>query len=264
MFEGYGGATRILPIVGDPIAQVKAPAGLSRAFRAAGFDRLVVPFQVAPADIAGFFAAMDRAANVDGLLATVPHKFAALRHAATASDRARRLGAANVLRRKPAGWHADMLDGLAFVRAIERAGFRPAGKRGLLVGAGGAGSAIGLELLNAGLAKLAIHDSDAERAVALAARLAAAYPGRVAIGSADPSGHDLIVNATPAGMRADDPLPVQGDKLRPGMFVGEVITLPEVTPLLAAARALGCATATGVDMFEASIALMLAFFTAGD
>ncbi|MGN6572677.1 MAG: shikimate dehydrogenase family protein, partial [Pseudolabrys sp.] len=182
---------------------------------------------------------------------------------ASASDRARLIGSANILRRrKEGGWHADMIDGLSLVQAVGRAGGVIAGRRCLLAGAGGAGCAIGLELLNAGAAALAVHDADDARRDRLVALLATAHPGRVASGSADPTGFDVIINATPSGMRAGDTPPVTFETLAPGMFVGEVITAPEMTPLLVAARAHGCGISTGVAMFEASVRLMFDFFTA--
>jgi shikimate dehydrogenase len=261
MFETYGGATRIYPIIGDPIAQAKSPSGLTRAFRTAGHDSIVVPLQVSPAHIADFLRMLDDVANVDGIIATVPHKFAAFAHAASASERARLLGSANILRRRPqGGWHADMIDGLSLVEAMRKAGGVISGRRALLAGAGGAGRAIGLELLNGGASALAIHDMDAARRDHLVKLLNTAHPGRVSAGSADPTEFDIVVNATPAGMREDDAPPVIFDKLAPGMFVGEVITAPEMTPLLRAARERGCGVQTGVAMFEASIKLMFDFF----
>src|SRR5690242_6201347 len=155
MLDGYSGATRLYVIIGDPIAQVKAPAGLTREFARRGRDRIVVPLQLAPADVGTGFSVLSRGRNVDGLIATVPHKFALASHCATLSERARFLGAANVARRNADGsWHGDMLDGEGFADAIGRAGCRIAGARALLVGAGGAGSAIALALLDRGAATL--------------------------------------------------------------------------------------------------------------
>lgn len=261
MLESYSGATRIYPIVGDPIAQVKSPSRLTGAFAAAGHDAIVVPFQVAPAEIDDFLRALDLARNVDGMLATVPHKFAAFRHAWSASERARLLRSANVLRRAPnGGWHADMLDGVAMVRAIEGAGTSVRGRRALLLGAGGAGSAIGLELLNAGLAQLAIYDTARERRDALRKTLASVHRGKVSPGLSDPTGFDLVVNATPVGMGRGDASPAQRDKLTASMLVADVITVPEITPLLRAAQDKGCRIVTGVDMHDASLQIMVDFF----
>ncbi len=254
------GATRLIPIVGDPIAQVKSPAGITAALQARGVNAYVVPVHVGVTDVDACLVGLSLAHNVDAILATVPHKFAAFRNAATATPRATLLGAANVLRRNQDGtWHADMLDGVAFVTALRSAGCDPAGRRALLVGAGGAGTAIALALLDAGVAVLAIHDADLARRDALLGRLAARGAGRTRAGSPDPTGFDLVANATPAGMRADDAPPVQTAGLTPAMTVGDVITVPEVTPLLAAARAIGCPTATGVDMFIAGRDLIVDF-----
>ncbi len=258
------GSTRLIPIVGDPIAQVKAPAGITAALQARGVNAYVMPVHVGAAAVDACLDGLSLARNVDAILATVPHKFVAFSHAATATPRATLLGAANMLRRNADfTWHADMLDGIAFVAALRGAGCDPAGRRALLVGAGGAGAAIALALLEAGVAMLAIHDADAARRDALLGRLTAVGAGRLAVGSADPTGFDLIANATPAGMRAEDPPPVQLARLAQGMTVGEVITVPEVTNLLAAARAMGCKTATGVDMFIAGRDLIVEFVLGG-
>jgi shikimate dehydrogenase len=258
------GTTRLIPIVGDPIAQVKSPAGITAALQARGVNAYVMPVHVGAADVDACLDGLSLARNVDAILATVPHKFAAFRHAATATPRATLLGAANVLRRNADfTWHADMLDGIAFVTALCGAGCDPAGRRALLVGAGGAGAAIASALLDAGVAVLAIHDADGARRDALLGRLAVHGAGRLEMGSADPGGFDLVANATPAGMRADDQLPVEVARLTPGMVVGDVITVPEVTRLLGAARAIGCTTSTGMEMFMAGRELIVDFLLGG-
>ncbi|MBL8383422.1 MAG: shikimate dehydrogenase [Burkholderiales bacterium] len=255
------GATRLVGIVGDPIAQVKSPAGVTRRLRARGIDAVCVPFHVASADFAAVMGALAATRNIDGMIVTVPHKFAALPLCASASERARFTGAANVLRRNPdRSWHGDMLDGLGFAAAQRDAGARLDGARALLAGAGGAGSAIALGLLEAGVAHLAVHDADPARRDALIARLAERFPGRVGAGSADPAGVDVVANATPMGMRAGDPYPVAVERLAARMHVGDVVTVPEVPPLLVAARQAGCSIQTGTGMFARVLDLMIDFF----
>jgi shikimate dehydrogenase len=255
------GETRVFVIIGDPIAQVKSPAAMTAAMRAQARNAVLVPMHVAASEFARFMAGFALARNLDGIIATVPHKFAAYAACATASDRAHFLRAANILRRNPdASWHGDATDGEGFVAGIRLAGCEPAGQRALLVGAGGAGSAIALALLEAGVAELAIHDLDAARRDDLLARLRGRQsPARVRAGTDDPAGFTLVVNATPVGMRTRDPYPVQVDRLQRGMFVGEVITAPAVTPLLEAARRLGCGTQTGGGMYDAQLDLMRDF-----
>ena len=257
----YSGATRVLYIVGDPIAQVKSPAGVTEALRARGADLVVVPAHVAPPDFAAWIAATTTMRNCDGIIVTVPHKFAALPLCIEASAQARSIGAANVMRRDAGGaWFGDMLDGAGYVSGLRKLGFDPHGKTALLVGAGGAGSAIAHALVDAGVAALALHDGDESRREALAQKLARYGAVKPARGSADPGGFDLVINATPMGMKADDPLPIDVERLSPATFVGDVVTKPAIPPLIAAARARGCTTMTGTHMFEAVRDRMVEFF----
>ncbi|MEY4882331.1 MAG: hypothetical protein RIS34_185, partial [Pseudomonadota bacterium] len=132
-------------------------------------------------------------------------------------------------------------------------------KRALLVGAGGAGSAIAHALVMAGVSALAIHDEDTVRRTTLVERLAGLKQCPVTHGNADPGGFDIVLNATPVGMREADPYPLDVRKLTAAMFVGCVITAPAVTKLIAAARARGCATMTGAHMFGRVRDLMVDF-----
>jgi shikimate dehydrogenase len=264
-YAALSGETRVVPIIGDPIAQVKSPADVTEALLERGRNCVVVPIHVALSDVHDFIRGMSLAKNVDGMIVTVPHKFAAYQHCSTTTERAHFLGAVNILRRNPdGGWHGDQVDGLAFVRGIRSAGCAPEGQRSLLVGAGGAGSAIALALLDAGVAELAIHDRDTARRDALVLRLQNRYAATIRAGSADPSGYTLVVNATPAGMRPADPFPVDVEKLTPGMFVGDVITAPAVTPLVEAARSLGYKIQVGAGMFAAVSELMVDFLLEDD
>lgn len=260
-YAALNGETRVFIIVGDPITQVKSPAAVTQAMNALGRNCIMVPMHVSPPDFDRFMAGVGLARNLDGIIATVPHKFAAYAHCATATDRARFLGSANILRRTcGGGWHGDMSDGQGFVEGIRGAGCKPEGRRALLVGAGGAGSAIALALLQAGVSELAIHDEGAVRLAALMERLSGVRgSAAVHVGSADPTGCTLVVNATPAGMLAGDHSPVRVDKLTPDMFVGDVITTPAITPLIEAAQRLGCPTLGGGGMFAAQLDLIRDF-----
>jgi shikimate dehydrogenase len=250
--DDYSGATRVVFIVGDPIAQVKSPHGVTEAMRVRGAEVIVVPAHVKPADIDAFFALTQRMPNVDGIIVTVPHKFDAARLSPHVTARARSIGAVNVVRRAPDGtWEGDMCDGEGHVAGLRKAGCELQGKRVLLVGAGGAGSAIAHALVDAGVAALALHDADTARRDALAARLRAYGPLLPSVGSTDPTGFDVAINASPMGMQPGDPLPLQVDKLAATTFVSDVVTMPPVPPLIEGARARGCATMTGIGMFEA-------------
>lgn len=260
MNDTLSGATRVHFIVGDPIAQVKSPAGVTQALQQRGHDAMVMPAHVAPKDLAAWVHGVSLAKNVDSIIVTVPHKFACFELCATASDRAAFLHTVNTMRRNADGsWHGDMFDGVGFVAALQDGGARVEGKRCLLVGAGGAGSAIAHALVMAGASALAIHDEDGARRTTLVNRLAGLGRCPVVHGSSDPSGFDVVINATPVGMKAADAFPLEVDKLEPTTFVGCVITAPAVTPLIAAARAKGCGTITGADMFARVRELMVGF-----
>lgn len=261
MLDSFSGATRVIFIVGDPIAQVKSPAGVTEMMRKRGADAVVVPAHVAPGDLAAWVAAITNMRNLDGIIVTVPHKFAVLPLCSETTLQARSIGAVNVMRRTPAGgWFGDMLDGSGFVAGLRQAGCELAGTRALLVGAGGAGSAIAHALVDAGVSALALHEIETGRRDALLRKLSSYGWLQPTLGSADPTGYDLVINATPMGMKADDPLPLQADKLSPATFVGDVVTLPAVPALIAAARARGCTTMTGAGMFEAVRDRMVEFF----
>jgi len=254
------GASRIHFIVGDPIAQVKSPAGVSQAFQDAGLNAVCIPAHVAPADLAAWTASVSLTQNVDGIIVTVPHKFAYFDLCATTSERGAFLKSINTLRRNADGsWHGDMFDGMGYVKALALQGCKLEGQKALLVGAGGAGSAIAYSLATGGLRELAIHDEDRARRDALVHRLASLGTCRVVAGSNDPTGFDVAINATPVGMKAGDPHPIDSSRFTPKLFVGCVITAPAVPPMIAAARAMGCNTLTGADMFAQVKDLMVAF-----
>ncbi|HMK81659.1 MAG TPA: shikimate dehydrogenase [Xanthobacteraceae bacterium] len=253
MLPGLNGATRIHVTIGDPIAQVKSPAGITQGFEMRGHDAVMIPLQVRPADVADFFTLARRLPTLDGIVITVPHKPFAYGHCDTTTARAKVLEVCNVMRRaRDGGWAGDMTDGGGFVAALKRNDFDPKGKRALQVGAGGAGSAIALALAMEG-ASVTLVDLDAARRDALIARLGRHGHAVTPADRADPAGFDLIVNATPAGMKPTDPLPVDASRLEARQFVADVITMPVITPLLQAALQKGCHIQNGVQMFEAQV-----------
>jgi shikimate dehydrogenase len=179
-----------------------------------------------------------------------------------ASDAVRIAGSCNAVRRMEDGrLYGELFDGEGFTRALQRKHCRVEGASALVIGAGGVGSAIAASLAGAGTRDLALFDIDAQRARALADRLAALYPHlHLTTDVNDPAGRDIVVNATPLGMRSDDPLPVDVDRLEPGTWVGEVVISDQMTRLLKAAQARGCRVQVGVDMLFEQIPAYLEFF----
>jgi shikimate dehydrogenase len=260
MFAHLSGATRLFPIIGDPIKYVESPMRLTRAFEERDYNGICVPILVAADDLGAVMAGLTASRNVEGILVTMPHKFTAFSYCATSSERAEMLGVVSIIRRNPdRTWHGDMLDGLAFVKAQQDHGAETEGARVLLVGAGGAGSAIAIALLEARVGELIIHDADQPRVKRLIDLLSVVGQGRVSAGPPDPTGCDLVCNATPMGMQENDPFPVDAALLTSSMFVGDVIAGHGLTPFLQAAESAGCKTANGGHMVEAAQDVMADF-----
>jgi shikimate dehydrogenase len=252
------GETLLYPIIGDPITFVKSPQRLTATFEERGHNGICVPMQVPDGELESFIRGVEPVSNIRGLLITMPHKNTMFDYCATSSETSKLLGVVSVVRRNADGsWHGDMLDGLSFVAAQKKAGARLDGARVLQVGVGGAGSAIAVALLDAGVRELVLHDSSPSRLEDLIRLLSGR--GRVIHGSPDPTGCDVVVNATPMGMSPGDPLPVRAQLLTPSMFVGDVIAGHGVTPLIQIARAAGCKTSDGVQMVEAGMELIADF-----
>jgi shikimate dehydrogenase len=258
------GTTKIIGIVGSPIVQVKMPGLLNAELAKRGLDIVLVPLDIGRNGIDAFVTVLRNWNNLLGCIVTVPYKQTFIPHIEDLSERARRLQAVNVIRRKPdASFSADMMDGRGFVAAIRKNGFEPSGVRAAVFGLGGAGSAISDALCEAGAKSLAVTDLDPARLDRVAAMLTAAAPHtRISRQIESLDNYDLIVNATPSGMNGDlsMPLPIAAMQvLRPETFVADVVTMPAVTPFLAAAKARGCRTQGGNDMASAQTEVLGSF-----
>jgi shikimate dehydrogenase len=234
-------------------------------FEKNGIDAVVMPMGVKPDDYPTFLASLFRLTNIRGALVTMPHKVATVGLVDELTPTARIAGACNAILKRPDGTLlGDQFDGAGFVRGVERKGCLLEGARALVLGSGGVGSAIAASLAAAGLAGLALFDASDAAAGALGERLRTYYPQLVVTtGSKDPAGYDLIVNATPLGMKDDDPLPFDIDRIAPTTFVGEVVMKAEYTPLLRAAKDKGCSVQVGTDMLFEMIPAYLEFFGFG-
>ncbi len=256
------GTTIALPIIGRPIRQVKAPHFFNTFFAEKGIDAVTTPVELSDAAADAFIQAVRGWSNAAGFVATIPHKQRSAAACDELSDRAAFLGAANLIRRDPDGrLIGDMTDGVGCVAAMRTHGVDPAGKRALVVGVGGAGSAIAYALADAGVASLAVLDLDTARASALADRLAKSFP-KLALTTKPPNMAeiDIAANASPVGMNGDPNLPLSLAGIRKGALVSDVVTMPERTPWLEAAAAAGCITQTGMEMVRGQFDLMARHF----
>jgi shikimate dehydrogenase len=260
------GSTRLLGVVGDPIGQVRAPGVWSALFRHNAVNALCVPMHVSPRSLVTFFDGIRTLGNLQGLIVTIPHKPVILDLLDAVTPRGRQVGVVNAVAIDADGRTlGDTFDGVGFVAGLHAAGQDVAGKRVLIVGSGGVGASIAFALAAAGARELSVTDVVDDRARALAGRLqAAGFAARV--GSPDPAGFEVVINASPLGMRAGDPLPFDCGRLEPSALVADVVISRELTPVLATARERGCFVQPGAVMTDQMIASMAAFFgfPAGD
>ena len=256
------GTTALIAHLGYPTAAFKAPLIYNPYFEQAGIDAVVVPMGVKAEDYAPLLRPLFAMTNLRGALVTMPHKVTTVALLDDVTQAVKVAGACNAILKRPDGTLlGDMFDGEGFVRGVARKGMALRGARTLVVGAGGVGSAIAASLAAAGVVAIGLFDARADAAGDLARRLREQFPALdVRTGSSDPVGYDLIVNATPLGMNAGDPLPFDVTRLAAGTFVGEVVMKEEFTPLLRAALDRGCAVQVGTDMLYEMIPAYLEFF----
>lgn len=254
------GRTRIFGIIADPIEQVKTPEEMNALMASYGEDRVLVPMHVNEKQLENAVEGLRSIHNLDGFIVTVPHKTAVVALCDTLSPAAQMVGAVNVVRRRADGrLHGDILDGVGFVAGLRRSGIEPRGMSVYLCGAGGAAQAIAFALGEAGVSRLTIANRTRTKAEELLKRLADVFSGlSLAVGSTDPSGHELVVNATSMGLRDSDDYPCDVTQLDADQIVAEIIMQPERTRLLEAASTKGCRIHLGRPMLQCQIELMAA------
>jgi shikimate dehydrogenase len=194
----------------------------------------------------------------------MPHKSDIVPLLDELSPDAAMVDAVNVVRRAADGrLIGAVMDGEGFVAGLRAAGHEVRGAACLLVGAGGAASAIAFALVRNGCASLTIVNRTVSRAAALAARLRTASPAAsVRLADAPALRYDVAINATSLGMKAGDELPMSRDVVARSRLIAECVVAPEMTELLKLGEGMGRPVHTGVPMLEAQMDLILAFMGA--
>ena len=256
------GATRLFGIVGDPITQVRSPEIFTAEFRRRGIDAILVPLHVLPGDFDACLDGLRRLRNLDGLIFTIPYKVRAAALASELGPQAKIVGAVNALARKGDAWKAEMFDGLGCVAAFARHGIPLTGRRLMLIGAGGAGSAVGVALAHEHPAFVRLFDVDTARSQALADKIRRVSPDTI-VEVAGPriDDVDVLLNASPVGMLDDARLPIAVERLPRQLVVFDAIVKPDRTPLLRVAEESGCTIVYGREMMRGQMDRMIDFFT---
>lgn len=256
------GSTRVFFILGDPVAQVRAPEVYNHLFARHGIDAVLVPLKLPAAALPGFLQHGMAAENIGGFWATIPHKgqLAALLN--PSDPVARIAGAVNAVRRLPDGrLEAALFDGIGFVKGLDHFGIDVKGARVLVVGAGGGGHAVAAAIAQRGPAALAVSNRTRDRAASLVERLRPIVGAAAVVAdSADARGYDLIVNCTSQGLKADDPLPFDPARVDAGAAVVDIIMTKTPTLLLQQCRALGLKAEAGFEMLVQQVPEYLRFF----
>ena len=192
--------TTVVGVIGSPVRQSLSPLLHNAAFAALDLNWVSLAFPVAPGQVPAALNGM-RALGVAGLSVTMPHKAEVAALVDSCSDVAAQLQAVNCVINQGGTLHGANTDGDGFLASLRRAaGFEPAGKRCLVIGAGGAARAVTHALGRAGAADVAVVNRTPDRAGPVAALAGPAGRPVATVDAAQVAQSDLVVNATPIGM----------------------------------------------------------------
>lgn len=256
MTHKISGHTKAYAVLGHPIGHTLSPVMHNAAFRALGMDALYLAFNIAPADLLVVLDGMRRA-RMGGVNLTVPLKEVGFHGLERLAESARLVGSVNTVQFTPEGLVGHNTDGDGFIEACREAFGADcfAGCSLFVLGAGGAGRALAMVGARAGAASVVLADLDAVRAEKAAAEVRAASPGvgvrAVPLGEAAfeaARAADLVVQATPQGMKPDEAPALPPEAFRKGQSVFDLVYMfPETSTMRAAASA-GARAANGLDM----------------
>ncbi len=269
MLSTINGATDVYLILGDPVEQVRAPESFNLIFARLGINAVLVPVHLPPAYLQDFVRATFSARNIKGLFLTIPHKSLLMGMLDDCSELARLAGAVNAVRCDAQGrLVGDLFDGEGLVHLLNGFKIDYTGKRVLILGAGGGAAAIAASLVSpasgasmGAAAEVALYDPTPGKAQMLARRLGSAVPGRVVCAdSNDPAGFDVVVNASPLGLHAADPLPCDVSRMAPHAALVDILMKNQPSPVVRTARARGLVAHPGFEMMIRQGPLYLDFF----
>lgn len=258
------GKTRLYGIVGDPIEQVRSPEMVTYELQCRGINAVLLPIHIPAADFDEVLPSLLRIKNLDGLIFTIPFKARAMRFATHVGAQAQAIGAINVIARRVDGSYAgDIFDGSGCVEAFRRRSYRFKDQNVMLIGLGGAGSAICAAVAAEEPTSMRIFDLDSARCERMAETVRRICPATsITIGDPDVRGIDILLNASPVGMLGDARLPLAANGFDKNLIVFDAIVKPEQTPLLALAESCGCRVVRGREMMRGQISKIVDYFEA--
>jgi shikimate dehydrogenase len=256
----------LVGVFGHPVAENPTIVMQEAAFQALGLNWRYLTIEVYPQDLADAFRGL-RAMNFQGINLTIPHKVEVLKYLDEVAEDARLMGAVNTVRREGTKLIGENTDGKGFLRSLrEDAQIDPAGKRVVVLGAGGAARAMTVELALAGASRLTIVNRSVQRGQELVALLNEKTPVKAEFVPWDktyvaPPDADILANATSIGLfpNVNDKPDIDYDTITARMIVCDVIPNPPYTPFLREAEARGAKTLDGLGMlvYQGAIAFKM-------
>lgn len=258
---------KIFGLLGYPIKHSFSPAIHNAAFKALGIKAEYRLFEKKPKELTDFFKKL-RSGSIRGVNVTIPYKEEALRYLDELSQEAELIGAVNTILGKSESLIGYNTDGLGFILSLRKeAGIDPQDKKIVIIGAGGASRAISVHLAREKAANIILSDIIPDKAEKLVSHIRKNI-SRVKVSTVKKeelnSGvrtADILINATPVGMKPDDPLPIDPRILHPRLLVCDLIYNPPKTKLLTEAEKIGAKTLNGLGMLLHQGALAFTIWT---
>jgi shikimate dehydrogenase len=243
------GKTGLLALVGQPVDHSLSPAMHNAAFAADGLDLVYICLDVDPDDLPAAVRGLE-ALKLRGFNVTMPHKRAMIPLVDELDEEARISGAVNTVVIEASGLRGFNTDGGGMVMACKEAGIDLSGKSVLLLGAGGTAAAIAVAFGKAGVGELHIANRSVEHAAYLRDKLHGTGMKGLVVHPLDTlPDAEIVINATPLGMKEGDLLPVPPDYVREGRGFCDVVYRPGTeTPLVRLARERGVPVVAGARM----------------
>lgn len=249
------GHTQPFAVLGHPIGHTLSPVMHNASFAALGLDAIYLAFDVKPERLMNVLPAM-RSMGFGGVNLTIPHKEVAFRGLEKLDASARLLGAVNTVQFAEDGLIGHNTDGFGFLRALDEAfGRNTRGDAVFVLGSGGAGRAVALMAAQAGAREVTLADLDRARSERVGEEITAQFPGvavKVVSTPVEQAGAarkaDLVVQATPVGMKATDVSLLPPEAFRPDQRAFDLIYHVAETVFMKAARAGGAQASNGLGM----------------
>lgn len=261
------GETKIVGLIGYPIGHTLSPAMHNRAFEYLDLNYIYLPFPVEENNLKGALSALP-ALGIVGVNVTYPYKEKVLEYLDEVTEEAELTRAVNTILVRDNRLIGYNTDGEGFITSLKKGtGIDSRGKKVVIIGAGGAGRAVSIQLAKEGVKGIGLFDIVFDKAQDLASHIEKNIPKAKATALKEEGLEkeikeaDILINATPVGIKPDDPPPIDPKLLHPNLLVYDLIYNPSKTRLLSEAEEIGAKTLNGMGMLLYQGALAFTIWT---